>query len=167
MTLPSPLKLLTPLVKAFDHNTYHAPTIAQLRAKHMQQAMEAENFMVYNGTAHFPKVSKIDMPPLEFETGRRGWTSHAIRPAAYMRDVLRPGDRVVFREGRNGIDRLYMVYDHRLFLDTAQPLELLRAVSMTDKPYTGGFGLNGRYKDDWNVELLKPAPVAPPHRITR
>ena len=159
MTVISALKMLKPLVRVFDHNRYHPPTLAQKRAAHMKQAVEAKDFNVYNGSSLFPKVEKIDLPPLTFMAGDREWTSYAIRPKHYTPDSLKPGDRVVFGEGRNGVKRLHMIYDHRLFLDTLQPMPLLRAVALGDQHYTGGLGHWGLYKDDWSTELLKPAPA--------
>lgn len=157
MTVTSALKLLKPLVKAFDHNLYHPPTVAHKRAMHMQQAIDEEYFSVYDGTDFIPKVEKIDLPPLTFTAGGKEWTSYAIRPRSYMRNSLKPGDRVVFRDDSSGLKRLHMIYDHRFFLEVLQPLQLLRAVALGDQHYTGGFGRKGLYKDDWNSELIVPA----------
>lgn len=167
MTAASALKLLKPLVKAFDHNLYHPPTVAQKRAAHMKEAREQESFNVYDGTAFLPKVEKINLPPLTFTAGGKQYESFAIRGRSYTREFLRPGDRVVFRDGASTVKRLYMIYDHRHFLDTLQPLQLLRAVPIGDGHYTGGYGHKGLYKDDWNSERLKPVPVPPPLRTVR
>ncbi|MDI1228344.1 MAG: hypothetical protein PSY14_11725 [bacterium] len=165
MTLASSaLKTLKPLVKAFDVKTYRAPTMAELRAAHIAAAKAEENFMVYNGTGFHPSVKKMDRSPLVLNAGRGELLSFAIRPAAYLRYSLKPGDRVVFSENN---DRLYMIYDHRFFLDTLQPTPLLRAILLADHTYRGGFGRKGLYKYEWGSELLVPAPVppqAPPSR---
>lgn len=153
--------MVNPYVTIFNMVAPRRSGPAKKPGSYFRALKDSENFRVHDGVSFLPIIRKLDVDPLVLNAGKKRWTSFALRTPSYAHGIVQPGDRAAFRD-KDGVQRLYLIYDHRFLLDTMQPLPLLRAIKLSDDPYTGGFGLQGRYKSDYSNELHDSAKAKMP-----